>query len=106
MTLGSVAWQTNSNTIVGFIELVITSSFVWDVWLNFKTAFYDENLNLISDHSRIVSHYMMGWFVVDVMSIVPFDALLMLISGGGPPATLQISRWDGVLDAVILFDFI
>lgn len=91
-------FQVGSNSFVGFTELVITSSFGWDIWLTFHTAFYDENLNLVTNSRRIVLRYIMGWFWIDLLSIVPFEELMVLGSGGNSTATLRISRYYVVFD--------
>jgi hypothetical protein len=46
----------------------------------FNTAFYDEDVELIDDRKDIAASYIQGWFVVDLLAIIPFD---QLINSGG-----------------------
>eukprot|EP01043_Picozoa_sp_COSAG02_P015947 COSAG02_NODE_691_length_18445_cov_23.541099_12_plen_784_part_00 len=58
-----------------FADLV----FVLDVVLNFRTAFVDEH-GVVEERPRVIArHYLRGWFMLDVLSCLPFQYL----SSGG-----------------------
>ncbi|GFH17913.1 cyclic nucleotide-binding domain-containing protein [Haematococcus lacustris] len=64
-----------TDRVVLIIELVVDGCFVLDILLNFRTAYLDSVGNLVSDRRRIARHYMRSWFVLDLVSVVPFDIL-------------------------------
>lgn len=39
----------------------------------FFSAFYDDDFYLIDNLKDIARHYIMGWFLLDVLAIIPFD---------------------------------
>lgn len=46
----------------------------------FLTAFHDDEFQLIDDLRPIAINYLKGWFVIDVLAILPFDQIFV---GGG-----------------------
>lgn len=65
----SVGWQV-CNYVVDF-------SFLVDLVLTFFTAIHDTSTNtLICDKKAIAVHYLSGWFVIDVIAILPFELML------------------------------
>ena len=66
-----------------FVDL----AFVVDMVLQFFLA-YPEDIGsnrrtgrLVRDRSRIARHYLRGWFIIDLLSIIPFDMIAMAVSG-------------------------
>jgi hypothetical protein len=52
----------------------IDASFMVDIILIFNTAYEDEStLKIITDRKKIAAFYLKGWFLVDLLSILPFD---------------------------------
>ena len=64
----SVTWQ--------IIDYTTDSIFALDVLINFFTAYYDYNDNLITAHKKIASNYLTGWFGLDIIGVFPFDKIL------------------------------
>jgi hypothetical protein len=50
--------------------------FAIDTVLIFNTAFYDDNWELIDGRKLIAITYMKGWFLIDILAIVPFDLII------------------------------
>lgn len=46
--------------------------YITDIVLSFKTAYYDMEEQFIQEASKIVDHYLNGWFLLDVISGFPF----------------------------------
>ncbi len=70
ITIGSMEFYVDT-----FADLV----FVLDVLLNFRTAFVDEQ-GVMEERPRVIArHYLRGWFLLDVLSCLPFQYL----SSGG-----------------------
>ena len=59
------------------VDQAINICFAVDIFLNFITASYDADYNLIDDHRVIAKSYLYSWFLVDIISIVPFDLLFV-----------------------------
>lgn len=50
--------------------------FLIDIILIFNTAFVNSNLQMVDDRKVIAKKYLSGWFLIDIMSIMPFDLIL------------------------------
>ena len=71
-------------TTAWFVDVSVDLYFIMDLVLNFRTAFYYENGVLESSPSKIVRHYLKGWFMLDFVSCLPVQYVqLMFNSGGG-----------------------
>ena len=65
----------DSNTWI-YINFFVDFCFFVDMLVIFNTALEDEEYNIIQDRKVISSHYLQGWFLVDIISIIPFDFIL------------------------------
>mmetsp|Transcript_23836 Transcript_23836/g.77516 ORF Transcript_23836/g.77516 Transcript_23836/m.77516 type:complete len:832 (-) Transcript_23836:97-2592(-) len=64
------------------VNRIVDTLFVVDIVMNFMLAFYDEAMGQICyDRYRIMRRYVMTWFIVDVVSILPFDTLSVAQAG-------------------------
>lgn len=59
------------------IDSAINVCFFTDIVINFITAYYDSDYNLIDEHRVIAKDYMQSWFFIDIVSIIPFDLIFM-----------------------------
>ena len=50
------------------IEYFIDALFFVDIFVNFVSAYYDENHNLITDNKEIAKKYLKGWFLIDLLA--------------------------------------
>jgi hypothetical protein len=50
--------------------------FLFDIFVIFSTAFQDEDLQIEDDRKHIACSYIKSWFLVDVVSIFPFDVMM------------------------------
>ena len=49
--------------------------------LNFNSAYVEENTNdVIDDRKKIFDQYSKGWFLVDLISILPLELILLAIA--------------------------
>ncbi|CAK9022743.1 unnamed protein product [Durusdinium trenchii] len=61
------------------IDILVDLLFVSDIVSIFFTAYYDEREALVTDRWMIARRYLLGFFVVDVISVFPGELLVMLI---------------------------
>lgn len=55
--------------------MVIDVCFGLDIIVVFFSAFYDEDFYIIDNLKDIARYYLFGWFLLDILAIVPFDHL-------------------------------
>jgi len=58
------------------LDWVAVGIFTFDMLINFSTAFRDRLGSLVSDRAFIANKYFTGWFWLDFLATVPFDAIL------------------------------
>jgi CRP-like cAMP-binding protein len=75
------------------LDIFIDISFCLDMAINFNTAFFDEREErIVEDRRRIALRYLKGWFVIDLLSTVPFDRIFALFGGGAGLRSLKLIR--------------
>lgn len=57
--------------------------FVTDIFLNFRTTFVGPGGAVISDSNLIRMNYVRGWFVVDLVSCLPYDLMNFMVPSSG-----------------------
>eukprot|EP00892_Ulva_mutabilis_P001042 jgi/Ulvmu1/10939/UM007_0118.1 len=85
--------QVSKLTAFGVWETIVDASFLLDIVLNFRTAFVENGASdaLISSRRRIITKYLTGFFVLDVVSTVPWD-LVMTNEALGLVQLFKVSR--------------
>lgn len=75
----SFAVQKEKDEIDGFHLLNITMDVVFgiDIIFVFFSAFYDENFKIVDKLGVICCTYLRGWFIIDIIAIIPFDLILV-----------------------------
>jgi len=58
-----------------FLDLAVDVMFMADVIINFRTSFVQHG-EVIVDAKLIASNYLRGWFLIDIVSAIPFDFVL------------------------------
>lgn len=51
--------------------------------MEFMTAYYDEDFQIVDNIKEIVRNYLFGWFLLDLLAIIPFDFLTRRESSNG-----------------------
>uniref|UniRef100_A0A1I8JDJ1 Potassium voltage-gated channel protein eag n=1 Tax=Macrostomum lignano TaxID=282301 RepID=A0A1I8JDJ1_9PLAT len=71
----NVAFKFKTMDDVSFIvtDSIVDVIFFIDIVLNFHTTFVGPNGEVISDPSIIRVNYLKGWFVIDLLSCLPYD---------------------------------
>lgn len=65
--------QTNGER---FLDLGIDILFLIDIIINFFSAYYDNEENLITDKKVIAKNYLKGWFFIDLVTSIPLDFII------------------------------
>jgi len=60
-----VEWQ--------LLNYFIDSMFLVDILVIFNSVLYDDNFELIEDRKLIAFLYLEGWFLIDILAIIPFE---------------------------------
>ncbi|KAM6963593.1 voltage-gated inwardly rectifying potassium channel KCNH6 isoform 1-T1 [Tautogolabrus adspersus] len=68
-------------------DLMVDVLFIVDIVINLRTTYVDQNDEVVTQPSRIATHYIKGWFPIDLFAAIPFD-LLIFRSGSDEMATL------------------
>ena len=55
------------------INIIVDSLFAIDIVVMFFSAFHDDDFQIIDNLSDIARNYVVGWFLLDLMAITPFD---------------------------------
>lgn len=59
-------------------DMVIELFFIMDIVVHFRTSFVDTSGRIIYDQRKIAIHYLKGWFILDFLAALPFEALYFL----------------------------
>jgi hypothetical protein len=68
---------------------IIDLFFLFDIIFSFMTAYTDEDFITIDDRKTITIGYLKGWFLVDVMAIIPFE---LFLGGSGMNDVVRLAR--------------
>jgi hypothetical protein len=68
-------------TFVFFVDLSVDVALFIDIMLNFR-RFYNQNYTglLVTDGSKIRSRYLTSWFPIDLISVIPFDYVVVVLT--------------------------
>ncbi|KXZ53117.1 hypothetical protein GPECTOR_7g1007 [Gonium pectorale] len=83
----SVSYGMPHTPVFAAINYAITALFAVDLVVNFRTAYYNHQGELMRDSSAIAANYMKVWFWIDLFGTIPFDSIvlwtgLLKVSGG------------------------
>jgi hypothetical protein len=65
----------SSAAVVWLVEKTTDLVFILDILLNFRTGYYDDEGHLVTDAKRIAVNYLRTWFLVDVLSVMPYELI-------------------------------
>lgn len=68
-TLEAIEWYMNLNYSIDFFFFI-------DILVNFNSAYIDESYEVIDDRKKIAHSYLVSWFLIDFLSIVPFELIV------------------------------
>ena len=62
----------NDSTVMVIVNIVIDVFFLIDLILTFLTAYHTDDFETEDDHKVIAYNYLTGWFLIDLLAIIPF----------------------------------
>jgi len=72
----NVSFKTKQNNLVWLVlDSVVDVIFLVDIVLNFHTTFVGPGGEVISDPKLIRMNYLKTWFVIDLLSCLPYDII-------------------------------
>ena len=57
---------------------IVDAFFVGDIFINFNTAVVKNEVHVITNRKTIAIEYIKSWFLIDVLSVIPFDIIFEL----------------------------
>lgn len=89
-SLYNSAFTPPTSPIINIWDWIVEGFFYSDFFLNFFQAYYDEDdKRLVTDMMSIARKYIVGWFIIDLMAIFPFQ---VMFSGGLMLKLLRLFR--------------
>lgn len=87
----------------GFVlDVFIDMFFIADIYLNFRTAVWNQHGTLTYESKGIAKAYIKGWFVVDTLGCLPVNYVLLIIDPQGSSDS-GAGRGNKVLRVLRLF---
>lgn len=69
----NVAFQTRDEMAITVLDSLVDVIFFIDIVLNFHTTFVGPGGEVVSDPKIIRTNYLKSWFVIDLLSCLPYD---------------------------------
>lgn len=61
------------------INRIVDLGFLMDMGFNFFLPYQTSDNRMVTDHGVIVRKYLLGWFPVDLVSIIPYDLIAVMM---------------------------
>ena len=74
---------TDLQTALFWINRLVDACFVVDLIINLHLMYLDGNNEYVVNRWRIAAHYLRRFFIIDLVSVLPFDAVGLFMGGGG-----------------------
>ena len=91
-----IAFETESSEVWTAVEYTVMALFFVDLCLNFLTAYYRQDGELVTSVPYIARHYAAGWLIIDLIACVPFN----LIGSNGDMTQSSGSGYSNMLKLV------
>ena len=63
--------------------MIVDLLFGIDIFIEFITAYYDDDFQIVDNIKEIMRNYILGWFLLDLLAIIPFDIFTPKQSSNG-----------------------
>ncbi|KXJ25662.1 Potassium voltage-gated channel subfamily H member 8 [Exaiptasia diaphana] len=65
------------------VDMVIELFFILDIVVHFRTTFVNNTGRIVYEQKAIAVHYLKGWFILDFLAALPFEALYFINQSWG-----------------------
>ncbi|GIL58478.1 hypothetical protein Vafri_13605 [Volvox africanus] len=72
------------------VEWILTAVYIIDISINFRTAYHDDDGNMVRDSWPVAHRYLITWFPIDFLATVPFDYIGLAAGLGDSESQLMI----------------
>ena len=86
-----IGFNSDATGLVWLFESAMTGLFLCDVYLSFRTAYYDNDEGWVTDRRLIARRYLRSWFWIDAPSSFPIE-LVELFTDAGSLGMLRFLR--------------
>ena len=66
----------DSSHFSDYLDQCVNLLFLLDIFVIFNTAYYDDDVEIIDNRKDIALNYIKGWFIIDLLAIIPFDKMI------------------------------
>jgi len=91
--LDQIPWYTNLNYAIDIF-------FFFDIIINFNMAQMNDQYVVLSNRKEISCLYLQSWFLIDLLSIIPFELVVHLLKktaeGGGEDNDIMVNKFARV----------
>ena len=71
-----VSDEESSGFDINLVNAIIDIVFGIDIVIVFISPYYDDDFRLIDEHKQIAKTYLYGWFVPDVLAVLPIELIM------------------------------
>jgi Ca2+-binding EF-hand superfamily protein len=69
------------NSFGFWFDVGVDVYFLSDIFVNFRTGFYDQRGMLVINQDEITRNYLHSWFLIDVGTCIPISYIMMMLHG-------------------------
>ena len=69
------------NSLGFWFDVSVDVYFLCDIFVNFRTGFYDQRGMLVINQDEITRNYLRSWFLIDVGTCLPISYIMMMLHG-------------------------
>ena len=66
--------EIQDDKIYSYMDLIFDAFFSLDILINFISSYYDEKNQLVFNLRTIMLNYFKGWFLIDFLTIFPYES--------------------------------
>lgn len=87
-----LGFKTAANSVTGVLDQIVLAFFWADMLVTFRTAYIDRHGELVRNGGAVAAYYLRTWFVIDLMSSLPWNEMLSGSSAGLAGQLLKLLR--------------
>jgi hypothetical protein len=77
-----MAFEPEEDNLLLYYEIITDIVFIFDILINFRFAYIDDNYNIETRKGKIAKYYLKSWFILDLLCVCPLEFLVKRIGVG------------------------